>query len=88
MPRILGIVVASLLTQAPALALAWPSPHTLGGYAYVSPAPGSALHHPETNVIVRPGGTVDPATLASSTIQASGSVSGAHPGFLRLSDDG
>ena len=69
-------------------ALAWPSPHTLGPYAYLSPAPGSGLHLQTTNIIVRPGGAVDPTTVQDGIIQASGSLSGTHGGTTRLSDDG
>ena len=64
------------------------STHSLPGYAYVSPAPGSALHLPGTNIIVRPGGVVDPTTLVDGvTIQVTGSISGPRAGRLRLSDD-
>lgn len=72
---------------APSSAPAWPSPHSVGVYAYVSPAPGSGYHNPETNVIVRPGGVIDPASLTGKTLQVTGSLSGAHPGVLRVSDD-
>jgi Arylsulfotransferase (ASST) len=65
------------------------SPHSLPGFGYVSPAPGSGLHLPETNIIVRPGGMVDPGSLlADAIVEATGSITGAHAGLLRLSDDG
>jgi len=63
-------------------------------YAYVSPLPGADRVLPETNVIVRPGGIVDPASIRPDareggrpTIEVEGSVSGPHSGRLRLSDD-
>ena len=44
---------------------------------------------PETNVIVRPGGLIDAASLDPTlTLTLHGSYSGAHIGRLRLSDDG
>lgn len=64
------------------------------GYAYVSPLPGADRVLPETNVIVRPGGIVDPGSIRPdaregrrATIEVEGSVSGPHSGRLRLSDD-
>jgi hypothetical protein len=66
-----------------------PSPHSLPGYAYISPAPGTAQHLSQTNIIVRPGGSLrttsfDPAT----TIAVTASRSGPHTGTVRISDDG
>jgi arylsulfotransferase ASST len=44
---------------------------------------------PETNIIFRPGGTVDRASaFGAGLVRAEGSNSGAHEGRLRLSDDG
>ena len=63
-------------------------------YAYVSPLPGADRVLPETNIIVRAGGIVDPASVRQDaregrrpTIEVEGSVSGPHSGRLRLSDD-
>ena len=87
--RLLALAAVGVLALAVSAAAAtWPSPHTLGPYAYVSPAPGSALHMPGTTIIVRPGGNVVPGSLRPGLIHASGSVSGDHDGTLRLSDDG
>jgi arylsulfotransferase ASST len=89
--RLLPMLLAGALalsTLPPPAALAWPSPHTLGSYAYVSPAPGSALQLQTTNIIVRPGGMVDPVSVQPGIIQAVGSQSGLHDGSTRLSDDG
>ncbi|HEU4725981.1 MAG TPA: aryl-sulfate sulfotransferase [Candidatus Eisenbacteria bacterium] len=59
------------------------------GFLYVSPLPGSTLNLPATNVIVRPGGPIDPASLDPlTTVTLAGSFTGAHAGRLRLSDDG
>jgi hypothetical protein len=62
--------------------------------AYVSPMPGATNVLRETNVIVRPGGIVDAASLRTvseggqgSTITVEGSLSGDHAGRLTLSDD-
>jgi hypothetical protein len=84
---IILLAVSAVLLAAASAAVAWPSPHTLGPYAYVSPAPGSGLHLPTTNVIVRPGGVLDPLTVVDGVIQVTGSLSGAHGGTTRLSDD-
>ncbi|HKO21526.1 MAG TPA: aryl-sulfate sulfotransferase [Candidatus Eisenbacteria bacterium] len=86
--RIVHLALAAILVAAPSRAGAWPSPHSLGSLAYVSPAPGSSRHNPTTNVIVRPGGALDAASFGASSIQLLGSISGSHPGTIRLSDDG
>src|SRR5205823_539923 len=57
-------------------------------FEFVSPVPGSALILPETNIIVRPGGTVDASSIFGGPFVVSGSLSGVHPGRVRLSDDG
>src|SRR5437667_2479578 len=83
-PRVLAVAAlsaASLLAPAAAVA-------DLPELEFVSPIPGSALVLPETNVILRPGGIVDAASVAEgSLLQLSGSTSGFHEGRLRLSDD-
>ena len=63
-------------------------------YGYVSPLPGADRVLPETNVIVRPGGIVDAASIEPNaredrraTIEVEGSLSGPRTGRLRLSDD-
>jgi len=57
-------------------------------YEFISPVPGSTLILPETNIILRPGGIVDAASIfGSSLVSVSGSTSGSHEGQLRLSDD-
>ena len=77
---------AVLLTPAGADAT---SPHSLPGFAYVSPAPGTRMHMQRTNIIVRPGGAVRAASLdPATTITVSGSATGAHEGAFRLADDG
>ena len=87
MARIIRRFLVAALAAMPSVAAAWPSPHTIGPFAYVSPAPGSALHNAQTNIIVRPGPLLDPASLHEGTIQVAGASSGSHPGVLRLSDD-
>jgi len=77
----LALVTALLcLRHAPAIADA-PS------YEFISPLPGSAMVLPETNIILRPGGIVDGASVGGPLVTVSGSISGAHGGQLRLSDD-
>lgn len=60
------------------------------GWQYVSPAPGAEHVSPRTNVILRPVGGVDPASVGEdgAAFDVTGSVSGAHAGSARLSDDG
>ncbi len=56
---------------------------------YISPAPGSTLVSPQTNIIIRANDTVDKTTIISeSQISVEGSKSGHHSGRLIVSDDG
>ena len=71
-------LLAVLLTPAGAHAT---SPHSLPGFAYVSPAPGTRFHLQRTNIIIRPVGPVRAASLdPATTITVSGSATGAHEG--------
>src|SRR5712671_5752461 len=84
-PRVLAVAAA-----AASLYLSHASPANSGplGFEYLCPLPGSAYHLPETNIILRPGGIVDPSSVAGGRIlSVSGSISGLHPGRLRLTDD-
>jgi hypothetical protein len=54
---------------------------------YVSPLPGSVMHGPGTNVIARFDRVLDPASIESNLIEATGSLSGIHPGRAVLSND-
>ena len=56
-------------------------------YEFISPIPGSTLVLPETNIILRPGGIVEAASIGGSLVTVSGSTSGPHEGQLHLSDD-
>src|SRR5439155_1763771 len=77
----LTLVTALLcLRHAPAIADA-PS------YEFISPIPGSAMVLPVTNIILRPGGIVDGASVGGLPVTVSCSISVAHGGQLRLSDD-
>ncbi|HEX7078273.1 MAG TPA: aryl-sulfate sulfotransferase [Candidatus Eisenbacteria bacterium] len=60
------------------------------GWQYVSPVPLADHVSPRTNVILRPGGAVDPASVAEdgAAFAVTGSVSGPHAGEARLLDDG
>jgi len=78
-----AVAVASFLLAAAAAGAGPP------GLEYLSPLPGSTGVLPETNIILRPGGIVDGASIAGGPLLiASGSTSGLHEGSLRVSDDG
>jgi hypothetical protein len=55
---------------------------------YVSPLPDARFVLPQSNLIVRAGGPVDPASLSPDLFAVSGSRSGPHDGTVALSDDG
>jgi len=57
-------------------------------FQYVSPMPESKMVSPWNNVVIRPGGTLDRASIASDAITVVGSASGRHAGTLSLSTDG
>jgi hypothetical protein len=60
-------------------------------FQYVSPLPGAERVLPETNIIIRPGGKVDPLSItegARATISVAGARSGPHDGRIAISDDG
>lgn len=77
------LALAAALAPGPAAAS-----DPLPSIQYLSPIPGSADALPETNLIVRPGGMVDPSTaFVPGLLRALGSGSGLHRGRLRLSDD-
>ena len=57
------------------------------GFEYLSPLPGSLYHLPETNIILRPGGNLDPGSVDKGKFRINGSKSGSHQGRLKLSDD-
>jgi hypothetical protein len=81
---LLALSLASLAVLS-APAAAGPAPV----FEYLSPVPGSQYHRPETNVIFRAGGRVDPASLdGRPLLTVTGDVSGPHGGRLVLSDDG
>jgi hypothetical protein len=57
-------------------------------FQYISPVPGSGLHHPETNIILRNGNLVAASTIKPEYFAVSGAVSGHHDVSLMLADDG
>ena len=59
----------------------------LQSYQYISPVPGSSLNKPETNIIIRKGSFINPATLSSKKIKVVGSKSGVHSYKIKLADD-
>ena len=60
-------------------------PPTSIGYTF--PLNGSTNLPRETMIILRPGPLLNPATITSSLLAVSGSLSGKHFGILQLSDD-
>ncbi|MGE5179657.1 MAG: aryl-sulfate sulfotransferase [Bacteroidota bacterium] len=82
--RTVGTLALLLVTALPGSLAAAPVP----AVEYLSPAPGAGMVLPQTNVILRPGGIVDPASLASeSLLVVIGSISGPHSGLLALAGD-
>src|SRR4030095_11538262 len=58
-------------------------------FQYVSPMPGSRMHYPQTNIILRNGDLINAASLADPDFFfVSGSLSGTHQMNAALSDDG
>lgn len=57
-------------------------------FEYVSPVPGSKMHHPETNIILRNGNMIAPETIKAGNFIVNGSISGLHTVTPILSDDG
>ena len=57
-------------------------------YEYIFPIPGSININPENNVIIKPGGYINPDFIFNpSVVKVEGSKSGLHSGELLLSDD-
>jgi hypothetical protein len=56
-------------------------------YNYVNPVPGSAFHNPQTNIILKNGASIDPASVSDNMVEIVGSASGNHDYSIRLSDD-
>lgn len=60
----------------------------IGSFQYLSPIPGSTMHRPETNIIIRHGELIDSSTVSDEEqIDVTGSTTGAHYGAWLLSDD-
>ncbi len=57
-------------------------------FQYISPLPGSKMHHPQTNIILRNGNLIAASTLRPENFVVSGSASGRHDVDVILSDDG
>jgi hypothetical protein len=87
MMRIKRVLVVALSAAAFCLPYAAVAYSKQLGFEYLSPLPGSIYHLPETNIILRPGESVDPASVDRGKIRVKGTKSGAHRGRLRLSDD-
>ena len=56
-------------------------------FDYVSPLPGSKYVSPETNIILKPGGEIDKASINGNLISVIGSKSGIHRGNFLLADN-
>lgn len=87
MMRITRVLVVALSAAAFCLSYAAVAYSKQLGFEYLSPLPGSVFHLPETNIILRPGDAVDPASVDRGKIRVIGTKSGSHRGRLRLSDD-
>ncbi|MEO6168880.1 MAG: aryl-sulfate sulfotransferase, partial [Chitinophagales bacterium] len=57
-------------------------------FQYISPVPGSRMHHPETNIILRNGNLIATSSLNPDVFTVTGSASGKHIVSIKLSDDG
>ncbi|MEP7220562.1 MAG: Ig-like domain-containing protein, partial [Bacteroidota bacterium] len=78
---VLSILALGLFALAPALRAGIP--------LYQFPVTGSRGLAPNTSIIIRPGGAIDPASLeGAERIAATGSISGRHSGRILLADDG
>ena len=78
----LFLLVFTLVVFSPA---SWSN---IDGFMFISPLPGSCLVSRETNIILRPGGLLDPGTInRTSALAVRGSLSGTHSGETVLSDD-
>jgi len=81
-------LLAGFLAAFLALAAAHAAADPPADYRFLSPLPGSSRILPETNIILRPGGVLDPSLLTDTTpIDVEGSVSGPCSGRVRVSDD-
>jgi arylsulfotransferase ASST/flagellar hook capping protein FlgD len=87
MVRITRVIVVALSAALLYLSSAAAAYSKQLGFEYLSPLPGSAYHLPETNIILRPGGNVDAASVDRGKLRVRGEKSGSHHGRLRLSDD-
>ncbi|HYV92728.1 MAG TPA: aryl-sulfate sulfotransferase [Chitinophagales bacterium] len=56
-------------------------------FQYISPLPGSKIHHKETNIILKNGSFIKPASLRSDLVSITGTKSGGHHARIVLSDD-
>ena len=56
-------------------------------YVYISPKDNSILVSLKTNIILRSNEDINPASLSPDEFSISGSISGAHQGKVKLSDD-
>lgn len=57
-------------------------------FQYISPVPGSGLHNPQTNIIIRQGETLNPFNLNDDkVITVTGDSSGTHSGTIYLTPD-
>ena len=83
--RAISVLCASYLLFSQSVAVAADK----SNITYISPAPGSALVSPQTNIIIRSADIVDKQSISSgSLIAVEGSRSGQHSGKLIVSDDG
>src|ERR1039458_4192794 len=56
-------------------------------FVYISPKDNSTLVSLSSNIILKSGENIDPASLSLDKFSVLGSVSGTHSGIVKLSDD-
>src|SRR4051812_39461596 len=78
-----ALVLGVCLVLSPPLAVG----KSLPGIDYLSPEPDTDKILEQTDVVIRPGGIVDGASIGNGRLRVTGSLSGVHGGKLRLSDD-
>jgi hypothetical protein len=86
MNKLLKLLVFTFLLNG--FCLAQSNNLNVESFQYISPVPGSGLHNPETNIIIRQGEALNPFDLNdTSLITVVGSSSGLHSGSLYITPD-
>ena len=77
---ILSLIIIGLLTQNNFA-------QNISNFEYINPKPNSKYVSVETEILIRQGSPISPASINDNLVQAEGTKSGAHSGMLTLSDD-